>query len=181
MMDVKAKQLCTKKIIFSNQCLVTLTFGPKIDRALPRLLGSLCVEFHDDSCKGKAIMILHVVNKTFSVIKALWPCSFDPEINSPILPLMQSLYVNLRDRCTKFILHNFSILAIIHCDPDFRTQKSIRHILDSRGACIWSFMMIGLKRRQLCDLNILPHLECTDRWTDRTGWFQYTPSFVAGV
>ena len=52
--------LCTRIIlhnlsIFSYQCILTLTydlFDPKINRAHPCLMGSLCVKFHDERCKG---------------------------------------------------------------------------------------------------------------------------------
>ena len=44
-------------------------FDLKIYRAHPCLMGSLNVKFHDDRCKGKAVM--H--RKPFSVIYALWP------------------------------------------------------------------------------------------------------------
>ena len=44
-------------------------FDLKIYRAHPCLMGSLHVKFHDDRCKGKAVMR----QKPFSVIYALWP------------------------------------------------------------------------------------------------------------
>ena len=74
----------------------------KIYRAHPWLMGSLHVKFHDDRCKGKAVMHW----KPFSVIYVLWPW-----------PL---------------------------------TSKSIGHILASWGVCMWSFMMIVVKGKQLC-------------------------------
>ena len=77
-------------------------FDLKIYRAHHCLMGSLHVKFHDDRCKGKAVM--H--RKPFSVIYALWPW-----------PL---------------------------------TSKSIGHILASWRVCMWSFMMIGVKGKQLC-------------------------------
>ena len=67
--DVKGKQLCAKTI-FSNYCIVTLTFDlltPDIHKAHPRLMASLHVKFHDDRCKGKAVMR----QKPFTVIYAL--------------------------------------------------------------------------------------------------------------
>ena len=42
---------------------------PEINRAHPCLMASLHVKFHDDRCKGKAVMR----QKQFSVIYALWP------------------------------------------------------------------------------------------------------------
>ena len=32
--------------------------------------------------------------------------------------------------------------------------------------CVGSFMMIGVKGRELCDFNILPNEAFTDQWTD---------------
>ena len=116
-------------------------FDIKIYRAHPCLMGSLHVKFHDNRCKGKAVMR----RKPFSVIYALWP----------------------------WLL----------------TSKSIGHILASWGVCIWSFMMICVKGKQLCagNPNAAEQMNGqtdgrTDGRTDRrTWWFQYTPpNFVAG-
>ena len=93
-------------------------------------MGSLHVKFHDDRCKGKAVMR----RKPFSVIYALWPW-----------PL---------------------------------TLKSIGHILASWGVCMWSFMMIVVKGKQLCAGN--PNAAGqTDRRTDMVIPV-YPPNFVAG-
>ena len=51
----------------------------------------------------------------------------------------------------------------MHCDLDLWTSKSIGHILDSWGVCMWSFVMIGVKGKQLCAGN--PNAD--DRRTDR--------------
>ena len=60
---------------------------------------------------------------------------------------------------------------------DLLTSKSIGHILDSWGVSMWSFMMIGVKGKQLCAGN--PNAD--GRTDGRTWWFQYTPpNFVAG-
>ena len=64
MIGVKGKQLCD--INHWNQCKVTLTFNLEINRGHPRLMGIICVKFHDDRCKGKAIMR----HKPFSGINA---------------------------------------------------------------------------------------------------------------
>ena len=114
-------------------------FDLKIYRAHPCLMGSLHVKFHDDRCKGKAVMR----RKPFSVIYALWPW------------------------------------------PLTLTSKSIGHILASWGVCMWSFMMIGVKGKQLCAGNSNAAGQTDgrmDRRMDRrTWWFQYTPpNFVAG-
>ena len=44
-----------------------LLFYPEIHRPNTRLMGSLFMKFHDDGCKGEAIM----QRKPFTVIKAL--------------------------------------------------------------------------------------------------------------
>ena len=50
-------------------CIVTLTFDLKVYRVHTRLMGRLHVKFHEDRCKGEAVMR----KKPFSVILALWP------------------------------------------------------------------------------------------------------------
>ena len=44
---------------------------PENKRSHPRLMGNLCMKFHDFRCRGKTIMR----HKPFSVITALWPWS----------------------------------------------------------------------------------------------------------
>ena len=71
-------------------------FDLKIYRAHPCLMGSLHVKFHDDRCKGKAVMR----RKPFSVIYALWPWPFDLKIYRAHPCLMGSLHVKFHDgRC----------------------------------------------------------------------------------
>ena len=74
----------------------------------PRLMGSLCMKFHDYRCKGKAIM--------------------------------QQLNIS-----------HFQLS--MHCELDLLTPKPIGHILNSRGVFVWSFMIIGVKGKQLCNIN----------------------------
>ena len=70
MIGVKGKQLCANYHL-SNQCIVTLTF--KFDLMTQKLIGHIldswgvCVKFHDDMCKEKAIMC----QLRFSIINAL--------------------------------------------------------------------------------------------------------------
>ena len=48
--------------IFSYQCIVTLTFDlltRKSQGHILELVGSLCVKFHDDRCKGKVMRLDH--------------------------------------------------------------------------------------------------------------------------
>ena len=80
-------------------------FDLKIYRAHPWLMGRLHVKFHDDRCKGKAVM-----------------------------------------RREPF----FSNLCIVTLTFDLLTSKSIGHILASWEVCMWSFMIIGVKGKQLC-------------------------------
>ena len=68
-------------------------FVLKIYRAHPCLMGSLHVKFHDDRCKGKAVM--HP--KPFSVIYALWPWPLDLKIYRAHSWLMGSLHVKFHD------------------------------------------------------------------------------------
>ena len=67
MIVVKGKQLCDiNDFQLSMHCDLDLSsFNPKIQRAHPRLMGSLCMKFDDDRCKAEAIM------QPFSVINAL--------------------------------------------------------------------------------------------------------------
>ena len=67
--------------------MVTLTFDllTPIDRAYPRLIGSLFVQFHDDKYKEKAIiykLLLGIINGDFFYLKLtfdlLTPISIGP-------------------------------------------------------------------------------------------------------
>ena len=71
MIGVKRKQLCAGNHFqsFMHCDLDLWPFDLNIYRAHPWLIGSLHVKFHDDRCKGKAVMR----RKPFSVIYALWP------------------------------------------------------------------------------------------------------------
>ena len=122
----------------------------KIYRAHPCLMGSLHVKFHDDRCKGKAVMR----RKPFSVIYALWPWPLDLKIYRAHPCLMGSLHVKFHDdRCKgKAVMCRkpFSVIYAVTLTFDLLTSKSIGHILASWGVCMWSFMMIGVKGKQLC-------------------------------
>ena len=76
----------------------------KINRAHPRLLGSLCMKFRDDRCKGKAIMRRDYFTKpchfwlSMHCDLDLWP--LNPKIAGAHPRLIRSLYVKLHDdRC----------------------------------------------------------------------------------
>ena len=129
------------------------SFDLKIYRAHPWLMGSLHVKFHDDRCKGKAVMR----RKPFSVIYALWPWPFDLKINRAHPCLMGSLHVKFHDdRCKGKAVMRWKPLCIVTLTFDLLTSKSIGHILASWGVCMWSFMMIGVKGKQLCAGNPNP-------------------------
>ena len=119
MIGVKGKQLCAGNHFqsFMHCDLDLWPFDLKIYRAHSWLMESLHVKFHDDRCKGKAVM-----------------------------------------RRKPFL----SNLCIVTLTFNFLTLKSVGHILDSWGDCMWSFMMIGVKGKQLCARN--PHAD--DRRTD---------------
>ena len=72
---------------------MTLTFWPEIHRAHPRLMGSLCMKFHDDMCKGKANM-QHLTIFSNQCIKTL---TFDPKIHRAHPRLMGSLCMKFHD------------------------------------------------------------------------------------
>ena len=66
-----------------------------------------------------------------------------------------SLYVKFQEyRCKgKVIMQHEPFSVIMHCDLDLSPfdPKSRRHILNSLGVFVWSF--IGVKRKQFCDIN----------------------------
>ena len=142
-------------------------FDLKIYRAHPWLMGRLHVKFHDDRCKKKVVMRW----KPFSVIYALWPWPLDLKIYRAHPCLMGSLYAKFHDdRCKGESSYapetSFSNLCIVTLTFDLLTSKSIGHILDSWGVCMWSFMMIGVKGKQLCAGN---QMRTADGRTDGHG------------
>ena len=90
-------------------------FDPKVHRAHTWLMGRLHVKFHEDRCKGEAVMRL----KLFSVILALWPWPFDLKFHW----LMGRLHMKFHeDRCKgEAVTHlkPFNLTAqSLHCDLD---------------------------------------------------------------
>ena len=119
-------------------------------------MGSLCMKFHDDRCKGKAIMR----HKPFSLINALWHWPLNPKTHRAYPQLMESLCMKFHDdRCKgkATMRHNYFYLSM-HCDLDLWTPKSIGYILDSWGVFVGSFIMISVKGKQLCARIIFPDL-----------------------
>ena len=150
-------------------------FDLKIYRAHPCLMGSLHVKFHNDTCKGKAVMR----GKPFSVIHALWPWPLTLKSIGHILAswgvcMWSFMMIGVKGKqlCAGII---FSNLCIVTLTFDLLTSKSIGHILDSWGVCMWSFMMIGVKGKQLCAGKPKCGRQTDGRTDRRTWWFQYTP------
>ena len=86
-------------------------FVLKIYRAHPWLMWSLHVKFHDNRCKGKAVM--H--QKPFSVIYALWPWPFDLKIYRAHPCLMGSLHVKFHDdRCKGKAVMRWKPFSVIY-------------------------------------------------------------------
>ena len=112
----------------------------------------------------------------------LWP--FDLKIYRAHPSLMGSLHVKFHhDRCKgKAVMHRKPFSVIYALWPWPLTSKYIGHILASWGVCMWSFMIIGAKGKQLCARN--PNAAGqTDGQTDgRTDMVipVYPPNFVAG-
>ena len=125
-----------------------LTFWPQIYRAHPWLMGSLPVTFHDDRRKWKVVMR----RKPFSVIYALWPWPFDLKIYRAHPWLMGRLHMKFHDdRCKgKAVMRRKPFSVIYALTLTLLSSKSIGHILVSWAVCMWSFMMIDVKGKQLC-------------------------------
>ena len=70
-----------------------LPFDRETCRAYPRLIGSICMMFHNERCKGKVIMR----HKPFTIINALWPWPFDLRIHRAHPCLMRSLCAKFHD------------------------------------------------------------------------------------
>ena len=132
-------------------------FDLKIYRVHPWLMGSLHVKFHDDRCKGKAVMRQETIFSNLCIVTL----TFDLLTSKSIGHILDSWGVCMLkfhdDRCKgKAVMcrkHIFSNLCILTLTFDLLTSKSIGHILDSWGVCMWSFMMIGVKGKQLCARN----------------------------
>ena len=75
MIGAKGKELCNiNHFQLSMHCDLDLELlDPEINRTHPRLMGSLCMKFHYERCKGKAIMRHQpfYITLSFLVINAL--------------------------------------------------------------------------------------------------------------
>ena len=133
-------------------------FDLKINRAHPWLMVSKCMKFHDHWLITESV----IVRKPFSNNHAPWPWPLDPKINRAHPWLMGS-------KCMKFHDHRWITESVIvrklvwrtdwrtdwqtECKPivpsGFTGGGLIGHILDSWGASVWSFMIIGGLHSQL--------------------------------
>ena len=106
MWNMKALSLLVQKLwpklssyapetIFSNLCIVTLTFDLLSSKSIGHILASwgVCMWSFMDRYKGKTVMR----RKPFSVIYALWPWPFDLKIYRAHPCLMGSLHVKFHD------------------------------------------------------------------------------------
>ena len=99
-------------------------FDPKFHRAHTRLMGRLHVKFHEDRCKGEAVMRLKPFYPTAQSLYGdldLWP--FDPKFHRAHTRLMGRLHVKFHeDRCkgeAVMRLKPFYLTAqSLHCDLD---------------------------------------------------------------
>ena len=104
------------------------------------------------------------------VIYALWPWPLTFfKIYRAHPCLMGSLHVKCHDdRCKgEAVMRRKPFSVIYALWPWPLTSKSIGHILASWGVCMWSFMMIGVKGKQLCAGNQNADDRRTDERTDR--------------
>ena len=155
-------------------------FDLKIYRAHPRLMGSLHVKFHDDRCKGKAVMR----RKPFSVIYALWPWPLDLKIYRAHPWLMGSLHVKFHDdRCKgKAVMRRkpFSVIYALWSWPlDLKIYRAHPWLMGSLHVKFHDDRCKGkavMCRKPKCGRQ-------TDGRTDRRKDMMipvYPPNFVAG-
>ena len=135
-------------------------------------MGSLHVKFHDDRCKGKAVMR----RKPFSVIYAV-TLTFDLKIYRAHPCLMGSLHVKFHDdRCKgKAVMRRkpFSVIYALWPWPlDLKIYRAHPWLMGSLHVKFHDDRCKGkavMRRKPKCGRQ-------TDGRTDRrTWWFQYTP------
>ena len=143
-------------------------FDLKIYRAHPWLMGSLHVKFHDDRCKGKAVMR----RKPFSVIYALWLWPFDLKIYRAHPCLMGSLHVKFHDdRCKgKAVMRRkqFSVIYALWPWPlDLKIYRA--------HPCLMGSLHVKFHDDRCKGKAVMRRKPKCDRTDGRTWWFQYTP------
>ena len=161
MKGVKGKQLCNTNH-FRYQCIVTLTFNHKINRAHLNSWGVFVWSFMIIGCKEKQ-------NCDINHFPLSMHCDLDHLTAKSIGHILDSLGVVVwsfmiisekrKHLCAGIILPYYAIFGyqcIVTLTFDLLTQKSLEHILHSSGVCMRSFMMIGVKTKQFWDWTILP-------------------------
>ena len=125
---------------------------------------------------GQHFLLLKAImhQKLLSVINAydldLWP-----EINRAHPQLMRSLDLKFHDYRWKGkeIMQRKWFLVIRALWPWLLTSKSIEHILNSIGFSVWSFVMKGVKGKQLCVITIFSSQCIISLWSwPVTFWLQ---------
>ena len=130
---------------------------PKVDRAHPWLIGNVPVKFHENGCKGEVVMRMKQFYLTYALCYIdLWP--FDPNVDGAHPWLMGSVPVKFHeDRCKgEAVMHMkpfYLTPCIVTLTFDLLTSRSTGPIHDSWGVCLWSFMRMGVKGKQLCAWN----------------------------
>ena len=157
---------------------------PKVHRAYTWLIRKLHVKFHEDRCKGEAVMRL----KPYSVILALWPwpLTYWPQVHRVHTQIMGRLHVTFHeDRCKGEAVMGqkpFSVILALWpwpLDPKF--HRAHAWLMGRLHGKFHEDRCKGEAVMRLKPFYLTARLQ-TDRRTDRrTGWFQYTPpNFVAG-
>ena len=140
----KGKAIMWHKPFFSNQCIVTMTFGPQINKIHPGLMRSF-VKFHNESCKGKAIL-RHI---PFPVFNASWPYNFSTtKSKGPILDPWGVFVSSFICTC----IYKGKQL----CDINYFSNQCIvtltfgSEINKSWVGCVRSLMKIGVEEAVMC-------------------------------
>ena len=161
-------------------------FDPEANRAHPWLKGSVPVKFHEDQCKGEAVMPIkpfyltpYIVTLTFNLFTRIrckgealmhmkpfyltnalwpWPLTFWPQGQQGQSLTRGGVPMKFHEnRCKGEAVMRIKPFYLTPCIVtltfDLLTLKSTGPILDSWGVCLWSFMRIAVKGKQLCAWN----------------------------
>ena len=147
------------KPFYLTPCIVTLTFDLLTPRSTEPILDSweVCLwSFMRIGVKGSSYAHKTILPNPMYCDLDLWP--FDPKVYRTHPWLMGSVPVKFHEdrgkgeavmRMKPFYLTP----CIVTLTFDFLTPRSTGPILDSWGVCLWSFMRIGVKGKQLCARN----------------------------
>ena len=160
-------------------------------------MGRLYVKFHEDRCKGEAVMRFKPFYLTAQSLHCdldLWP--FDPKFHRAHTWLMGRLYVKFHeDRCKGEAVMRFKPFYLtaqsLHCDLDLwpfepKVHRAHAWLMGGLHVKFYEYRWKGEAVMRFKPFYLTARLQTdgqTDGQTDRrrTGWFQYTPpNFVAG-